>query len=656
LIKKVLVANRGEIARRVFRTCRDMGIATVAVFSDADSSAPFVSDAGSSVRLPGAIPAETYLRGDLIVEAAIRSGADAIHPGYGFLSENAEFAERCAAAGITFVGPPVRAIRTMGSKLESKRQMEDAGVPTLPSIDVTNLTDDQLAAAAAEIGYPVLVKASMGGGGKGMRIVPGDGTLVDAVASARRESLAAFGDETVFFERYLVGARHVEIQVFGDSFGDAVSLFERECSIQRRHQKIIEESPSTAVTSELRARISEAAVSAAKSVDYVGAGTVEFLLAADSRFYFLEMNTRLQVEHPVTEAVTGLDLVRAQLLVAGGQPLPDELVAARLSGHAIEARLYAEDPQNGYLPTTGTLQAFTLPTAGGLRADVGVEAGSTVSIHYDPMLAKVIAWAPTRAEASGKLAGALADAQIVGVTTNRDLLVRILRNDEFLAGQTDTGFLARNEAALLAPEDDQTRIGNAAAGALALQARERAAARVLPTLPSGWRNVPSQNQVVELTTGSTTVRVEYRFLRQGLHLAVDGKDLVARLWDAHPDLVDLEIDGIRRRYTIECRGDFVSVSGSLGASLFRLQPRLPDTPEVKPSGSLTAPMPAVVRSVLVKPGQRVAAGETLVILEAMKMEHPIFTDHAGVVDEVYIEVGDQISAGDTVLVVKQISA
>ncbi|TAL24352.1 MAG: ATP-grasp domain-containing protein, partial [Frankiales bacterium] len=428
-ITRVLVANRGEIARRVFRTCREMGIGTVAVFSDADADAPFVREADRAVHLPGNAPADTYLRGDLVVAAAVRAGADAVHPGYGFLSEDAGFAQAVLDAGLVWIGPPPAAISAMGSKLAAKAMMADAGVPCLAGVDATGLADDALVKAAEDIGYPVLVKASAGGGGRGMRIVSAEAELVAAVTGAQREAASAFGDGTVFLEKYVERPRHVEVQVLADAHGSCVALFERDCSVQRRHQKVLEEAPSPAVDDGLRTRLCEAAVAAAQAVGYTGAGTVEFVLSPDGTPAFLEMNTRLQVEHPVTELVTGLDLVRLQLLVAQGEPLPAEVLQARIQGHAIEARLYAEDPARGYLPVTGTLHRVEIPCGAGVRVDSGVESGSVVSPFYDAMLAKVLAHGATRAEASARLAAALAGARLHGIRTNRDLLVRVLRSE-----------------------------------------------------------------------------------------------------------------------------------------------------------------------------------------------------------------------------------
>ncbi|HET6817980.1 MAG TPA: biotin carboxylase N-terminal domain-containing protein [Mycobacteriales bacterium] len=647
MITKLLVANRGEIARRVFRTARAMGIATVAVYSDADADAPFVRDADEAVRLPGAAPADTYLRADLVIAAAKAAGADAVHPGYGFLSENATFAQSVLDAGLVWVGPPPGAIEAMGSKLGAKEMMRAAGVPTLPWATEV--------AGAAEVGFPLLVKASAGGGGRGMRIVRSAAELEDAVEGAQREAGSAFGDATVFLERYVEAPRHVEIQVFADTHGNVVSLFERECSIQRRHQKIVEESPSPAVDEALRARMGEAAVAAARAVGYVGAGTVEFVLDEKNEFAFLEMNTRLQVEHPVTELVTGLDLVRLQLLVADGHPLPQEALSPTMTGAAIEVRLYAEDATRGFLPATGTLRAFDIDEAH-VRVDSGFETGSVVSPHYDPMLAKVIAYAPSRTEAATALAGALARARIHGVTTNRDLLVRILGEEEFLAGGTDTAYLERHEPAELGAPllDDAGRRVHALAAAMAVQAHNRATARVLAALPSGWRNNPSQSQRIALTDATGSVEVSYLMGRDGSVAAhVDDGEVELVVHDASPSLVDLTVDGVRRRCAVSRHGDQIDVDSVSGSSEFRLEPRFPDLDAAHSAGSLVAPMPGSVVRVLVEAGAAVEAGQPLVVLEAMKMEHTVAAPAAGGVAEVRVQAGQQVEAGAVLVVMAE---
>ncbi|WBB74052.1 biotin/lipoyl-binding protein [Micromonospora sp. WMMD1128] len=666
MITKLLVANRGEIARRVFATCRALGVATVAVHSDADADAPFVAEADQAVRLPGNTPVETYLRIDLILDAARRAGADAVHPGYGFLAENAEFAAAVTDAGLTWVGPPAKAIAAMGDKMAAKALLADAGVPMLP----TWTDPDQVTA------FPVLVKATAGGGGRGMRIVRDAAGLAEAVAGARREAASAFGDGTVFIERYVERGRHVEVQIFGDTHGTVMALGVRDCSIQRRHQKIVEEAPGV-LPDGVRARLHEAAVAAGRAVDYVGAGTVEFLLAPDGQVHFLEMNTRLQVEHPVTELTTGLDLVRLQLLVAEGEPLPVPATPPA-EGHAIEVRLCAEEPAEGFRPATGTLHRFAIPgvaaefgPARGLRLDSGVVDGSTVSVHYDSMLAKLVAWAPTRAEAARALAGALTRAELHGVATNRDLLVRVLRSPEFTAADVDTGFLDRHPevfAPLLPP--DQLPVA-ALAAALAGAAARRAAAPVLAGLPSGWRNVPALPQL----TRFTTIEISYRLTRTGAlaewerrgPLLTDSVEEGApintgagepgepqapvELVSAAPDRVVLDVDGVRRAFRVHRVGSSVFVDGPDGAASLTELPRLPPPTVALAAGSLLAPLPGAVTRVHVEVGQRVAAGDLLLTLEAMKLEHQVLAPAAGVVAGLPVPPGGQVETGAVLAVV-----
>jgi acetyl/propionyl-CoA carboxylase alpha subunit len=659
-MRKLLIANRGEIARRIQRTAREMGIATVAVFSEPDRDAPFVREADEAVALGGASPAESYLRIDAIVDAARRTGADAIHPGYGFLSENEAFAAACRDAELTFVGPPPEVVAAMGSKLEAKRRMQHAGVPQLPSRELRDgASAAELARLAAELGLPVVVKASAGGGGRGMRVVHSAAELAEAVASARREALSAFGDDTLYLERYLEAARHIEVQIFGDAHGRVIHLYERECSIQRRHQKIIEESPSLALTPVLSAKIRAAAVAAGEAIGYRNAGTVEFLVTPAGEFFFLEVNTRLQVEHPVTECVTGLDLVRLQIEVARGGALPAQEEIPPLRGHAIEARLYAEDPQRGFAPSTGTFHRFGFALGSGLRLDSGVEDGSDVSIHYDPMLAKVIAWAPTRAEAAAKLADALARAELHGPHTIRDLLVRILRNPEFIAGAIDTHFLQRHPPEILgAPLCDAAgeRI-HAFAATLALQAARRARAGSTASIPSGWRNVPSQDQEQAFEGSWGRLDVRYRFGREGLSAQVNGDALEGvRVHACGQREVDLEVKAVRRRYAVHPVGERVFVDSALGASDLRELPRFAE-PEIElATGSLVAFMPGVVKQIYVTVGAMVAKGDLLLVLEAMKTEAPIRAPHAGRVTEIRATVGMQVAAGAILAVIEAESA
>ncbi|BBX04973.1 acetyl/propionyl-CoA carboxylase subuit alpha [Mycolicibacterium moriokaense] len=652
-ITKLLVANRGEIAARVMRTAHDLGIATVAVYSDPDAEAPFVTLADEAVRLPGATPSETYLRGDALIAAARRTGANAIHPGYGFLSENAAFAQECNAAELIFVGPGPKAIASMGSKLEAKALMHAAGVPVLPGATVDAATD--LGLVAERIGFPVLVKAAFGGGGRGMRIVRAAADLAAAVDSARHEAEAAFGDGTVFLERFVEDPRHIEVQIFGDSLGQVVHLFERECSIQRRYQKIVEESPSPAVDDRLRVELGTAAVAAGKAIDYTGAGTVEFVLDRDGAFFFLEVNTRLQVEHPVTEMVTGLDLVALQLRIAEGHPLPVEATEARIDGHAIEVRLYAEDVPTGYLPSTGTLHRFNIPPLPGVRVDSGVVDGSVVGPHYDPMLAKVIAYGRTRTEAARTLARALAQAEIHGLTTNRDQLVGILRDEEFLAGHVDTGYLQRHPELVAAEPCAAERI-HAAAAALSRQAEHRAGAAVLGGLPSGWRNVCGPPQTVTYTCGDRALEVTYAFGRSGpagpvVDLAVNGEPLDVGLLTASPGLVTLEVEGVRRSYRVHRAQGQTFVDGPDGSSAFTDVPRFANAAAAAPAGSLIAPMPGVVVRVLADAGDAVVAGQPLIVLEAMKMEHTVVAPVDGVVTQLSVVSGDQVATRQVLAII-----
>jgi acetyl/propionyl-CoA carboxylase alpha subunit len=653
VICKLLIANRGEIARRIMRTARQHAISTVAVYSDADAGAPFVEEADESVRLPGDAPSQTYLDIDRIIDAALSAGADAVHPGYGFLSENGRFARACAAAGLTFVGPSPEVIETMGSKLAAKELMADAGVPVLPGATVTGAADVE--EAIERVGLPLLVKAAFGGGGRGMRVVRSATDAAEAIASAEREATSAFGDGTVFLERFVEDPRHIEVQIFGDHHGNVVHLFERECSIQRRYQKIIEEAPSPAVDDALRKELGSAAVTAARALGYVGAGTVEFVVDSDGRFFFLEVNTRLQVEHPVTELVTGLDLVHLQLLVAQGEALPTEVLNAQLSGHAIEARLYAEDVAAGFMPVSGPIRRFRVPAVDGVRVDSGFEDGSTVSTHYDAMLAKVIAWAPTRSEASRRLAGALARSQIHGVVTNRDLLVGILRHPEFESGRTDTGFLQRHDPAGLATaasSPDATAV-HAVAAALAGQASRRAAATQQPGIPSGWRNVSGPWQRTAFVHNGTTTEVEYRRHDGALNIRVDGDDRDdIDVVSAHADGVQLVVRGVRRRMDVHQVGPSWYVDSELGSSDFEEVDRFPLPETSAAPGSLLAPMPGSVVRVLVECGHQVVAGDTLVVLEAMKMEHAIRSPHDGVVTELRVSAGQQVESGAVLAVVE----
>ena len=687
MITTLLVANRGEIARRILRTAAAMGIGTVAVYAEGDAGAPFTVEADRAVALPGRTAAQTYLNIDALLAAAAATGADAVHPGYGFLSERAGFARAVTAAGLTWVGPPAEVIEVMGDKLAAKRLLADVGVPVLESWEVTGDDLPDLGGA----GLPLIVKAAMGGGGKGMRVIgagpgaaggAGGAGLADAVAAARREAAAAFGDGTVFLERYITDARHVEIQVLADAHGGLVHCFERECSIQRRHQKIIEECPSPAVDPGLRERMGAAALAAAKAVGYLGAGTVEFVLEPSGDFWFLEVNTRLQVEHPVTEAVTGVDLVREQLLVAQGLPLSVTQDGLAIDGHAIEARLYAEDPAAGFLPATGTLVDWCPATAPPCRWDAGVTAGSVVGVEFDPMLAKVIAHAPTRGEAALALALALRRSRIRGVTTNRDFLVAALRHPDFLAGRTTTSFIERS-AVPLARHPAPAELRTAAIGAaLAAQAAARAAAPVLATLPSGWRNTVMPPERAQYRHGPDTVAVSYARQRDGrFAVTVTGAGLApdgapesgepGQDGSAAPDApapppslvtvhhagdgwIDFDTGGQRHRLHVLAAGDQVWVQGPDGDVALTAVPRFPEAERGEAvAGGLVAPMPGTVLAVHVAPGDTVAQGQLLMIVEAMKMEHRITAPAAGTVTEVRARPGDQVSGGDLLAVLDE---
>jgi acetyl/propionyl-CoA carboxylase alpha subunit len=641
-ITRVLVANRGEIARRVFATCRRLGIGTVAVYTDPDAEAPHVGEADARVRLDGT---RGYLDPEQLIAAARASGADAVHPGYGFLSENADFAAAVIDAGLTWIGPPVAAVASMGSKIEAKKMMAAAGVPVLDELDPGTVTADML---------PVLIKASAGGGGRGMRVVRDVAELPAQIEAARREAQSAFGDPTVFCERYLDAGHHIEVQVMADAHGTVWAVGERECSIQRRHQKVVEEAPSPLVerVPGMRDRLFDAAKLAAAAIGYTGAGTVEFMADHRGDFFFLEMNTRLQVEHPVTELTSGLDLVELQIAVADGAPLDAEPPPSR--GASIEVRLYAEDPAKNWQPQAGTVHRFDVPTAAthfgpldraGVRLDSGVVDGSVISVFYDPMIAKVISVAPTRRQAASLLADALTRTRLHGVRTNRDLLVNVLRHPAFLAGATDTAFFDTHDLATLAAPADDAGPLCAVAAALADAAHNRSRATVFAGIPSGWRNLHSGGQTKVYTDGETTHRVEYRFTRDGVRIA--GHDDIT-LVSATPEHVVLEVDGVDRPFAVARYGQHgadVFVDSPTGSVHLVAQPRYPDPDDAVAHGSLLAPMPGTVLRVGAAVGDTVTAGQPLLWLEAMKMEHTIAAPADGVLAELTVTAGTQVEVG-----------
>ena len=640
-LRSILVANRGEIARRVFRTAHSMGMRCVAVFVDADADAPFVADADEAVRL-----ADGYLDGEAIITAALATGVDAIHPGYGFLAENAGFAAAVEAAGLVWVGPTPDVISSMGDKLAAKEAAVAAGVPTLPSSDDPTADD--------EVGYPILVKAAAGGGGKGMHLVERPEDLAEAVATAQREAASSFGDDRVFLERYVARSRHIEIQILGDAHGALVHLGERECSIQRRHQKIIEESPAAVLNPARRDAMGESALQLARGIGYRSAGTVEFLVDdATGEFFFLEVNTRLQVEHPVTEEVTGIDLVREQLRVAAGEPLGYGQDDIGFSGHAVEARLYAEDPSAGFLPATGTLVAWQPADEPSVRWDTGVEEGSHVGVDFDPMLAKVVAHGPTRSEAAGRLALALERMHLGGVTTNRDFLVATLRHEAFLAGDTTTDFIERNAPAMESTVAAATTQQLAIAAAMWLQGDNRASARVLDRVPSGWRNARMPAQHVALAVDDVEHDIGYRRRRDGSFAVEGGQVAIVHRWS--PDDLDVEVDGIRRTVRITLAagpsGEHLHLTGGGTTTTFRVVPRFSVPSSEAPSGGLVAPMPGRVLEIRAAMGDTVTKGQTMLLLEAMKMEHHMTAPFDGTVTEVRVATGDQVDNGSVLLVI-----
>jgi 3-methylcrotonyl-CoA carboxylase alpha subunit len=664
VFRKILVANRGEIACRVIATARALGIRTVAVYSDADRGARHVALADEAVRVGPSPARESYLDARAVLAAARATGAEAIHPGYGFLSENAEFARACRSAGFAFIGPSAEAIAAMGDKSAAKALMAKAGVPLVPGYHGDNQDPELLAREAAKIGFPVLIKPSAGGGGKGMRVVGSAGDFARALEGARREAQAAFGDARVLIEKYLARPRHIEIQVFGDSLGNVVHLFERDCSVQRRHQKVLEEAPAPGMTAERRAEMGAAAVAAAKAIGYTNAGTVEFIAEQDGRFYFMEMNTRLQVEHPVTEMITGLDLVHWQLLVAAGEPLPLAQHELGVRGHAIEARIYAERPEKGFLPATGTLRRLRPPRAiefraarEPLRVDSGVRQGDAISPHYDPMIAKLIAWGETRAQALARVQAALEEYAIVGVPTNVEFLGRVARSRAFSTAELDTELIERWHAELF-PSASGAADEDLAAAALAelLAEQEQAAARAQasgdPHSPwhrvDGWRLNLGSHHEFSFVEVERVHRVAVHFTAAGLRLAVDGRAHALAGAREH-DTLAVSLDGKAFRATVVRDGLDWHVFREGAHRVLALRDDAAPAEADAAIGSLAAPMPGKVIQVLVAPGAEVAKGAPLLVLEAMKMEHTITAPRAGRVKQIRYRAGDQVLEGAELL-------
>ncbi|PIF35540.1 3-methylcrotonyl-CoA carboxylase alpha subunit [Delftia sp. 60] len=668
MFKKILIANRGEIACRVAASARRMGVRTVAVYSDADAHAKHVQACDEAVHIGGSAPKDSYLRWERILEAAKATGAQAIHPGYGFLSENEEFAQACADAGLVFIGPPPSAIRAMGLKAASKQLMEKAGVPLVPGYHGADQDPQLLQREADRIGYPVLIKASAGGGGKGMRLVERSEDFAAALASCQREAINSFGDDAVLVEKYVLRPRHIEIQVFGDTQGNCVYLFERDCSVQRRHQKVLEESPAPGMTPALRQKMGEAAVAAAQAVNYVGAGTVEFIVEQPGgydqpeamKFYFMEMNTRLQVEHPVTEAITGEDLVDWQLRVASGLPLPKRQDELRITGHAIEARICAENPDNGFLPATGTLHVYRKPDCasfhvGDVRVDDGVREGDAISPFYDSMIAKLIVHGDTREQALARLDAALAETRIVGLATNVQFLRLVIASDAFATAKLDTALIEREKQHLFHQQRLPQAQAVAAAVAQVLQA-ERAQETADPfSRRDGWRSHGVAERRWDFRQGEAAVPARLRYLHDGaLQLAVgEGESLAEGLlsWQQAGDgAFDVQFAGQRLRAQVHVLGEQCHVFAPQGAAVLGLADPLAHAGEVQSEGGrLTAPMPGKVVSFAVKAGDKVSKGQPLAVMEAMKMEHTIAAPGDGVVAELLYAPGDQVTEGSELL-------
>ena len=643
MFNKILIANRGEIACRVIKTARALGIATVAVYSDADANARFVKLADEAYRLGPAPAAESYLRADLILAIARQSGAQAVHPGYGFLSENEDFASACEAAGIAFIGPPASAIAAMGSKSAAKALMEKAGVPLVPGYHGNDQDPALLQKQADAIGYPVLIKASSGGGGKGMRIVEKSEDFAAALASCQREARASFGDDKVLVEKYLTKPRHVEIQVFADTLGGCVYLFERDCSVQRRHQKVLEEAPAPHLPQATREAMGEAAVAAARAVGYVGAGTVEFIMDVDSgKFYFMEMNTRLQVEHPVTEMITGQDLVAWQLAVAAGGALPLAQEQLAIRGHAIEARIYAEDPDQGFLPSTGTLVHLATPTeSANVRIDTGVEQGDAISPFYDPMIAKLIVWGESREAALRQMDAALAQYQIVGLSSNVSFLRRIVNHPSFAGGHVDTGLIARHHDELLPPPAAPT------ARQLALLALAEALADQPPyPAPAGWRLNGEQTRRFSFRQDEEEHIATLRHEADGYAVSANGQTFAARA-SLQGQRLRATLDGAAIHATVARRGSQrVLFENGERLAMEWVDPYAYAEQGAHGETHLKAPMPGRVVALLAEIGKKVAKGSPLLILEAMKMEHTITAPGDGVVQDFYFAAGEQVNDGD----------
>lgn len=647
-LTSILIANRGEIASRVIRTCKKMGIRSIAVFSEADRHAPFVKEADFSVFIGESSPNASYLDQEKIIRVCQKYNISAIHPGYGFLSENAGFAQKCQEAGIIFIGPHPKAIEEMGSKSNAKAIMKNNEVPTIPGYQGEDQSTETLSKAAKEIGFPVLLKAAAGGGGKGMRIVREEKELEGAIDAAKREGLNAFGNDELIIEKYIASGRHIEFQIFGDKHGNAIHVLERECTIQRRYQKVIEESPSPVLTPELRAKMGEAAVKAAKALDYDNAGTVEFIFDDKTQdFYFLEVNTRLQVEHPVTEEITGLDLVQLQIEIAEGQPLPFSQEEIEGNGYAVECRLYAEDAENDFMPATGKIHHWEVPQVDGLRIETAIESSSEISIYYDPMISKLIVWDKTRVGAHRKMSYVLKNLQCLGLTTNQEFLIKLFENQQFNEGKYDTHFLQNDFdfSQIKASSESQT-VATIAATLYDWQERE-SKRKVLKNIPSGWRNSFYEHQKETYIIREEEFLVKYKYLNNKYFEFIIGENThQVQLAKIEGNTIAFELDGQRYTYHLaKNENEYFLRNEHLGGITFKLKERFPEAETEKVKGGYMAPMPSQVIKVLVKVGQEVQAGQGLIVLSSMKMENTIAAEEDGTVEEIYASDGENVEAG-----------
>lgn len=655
-INSILIANRGEIASRIMRTCRKMGIKTIAVFSEADRSAPFVADADTAVFIGESAPAASYLDMEKIIAVAKQTGADAIHPGYGFLSENVAFADKCAQEGIIFIGPNTKAIQAMGSKSEAKTLMIKAGVPVVPGYQGEDQSIERLAKEAKAMGFPVLLKATAGGGGKGMRIVHNEAEVEKAIEAAKRESKSAFGDDELIVEKYIASGRHIEFQIFGDKHDNYIHVLERECTIQRRYQKVLEESPSPIMSEELRNRMGEVAVNAAKALNYDNAGTVEFIYDDKSGdFYFLEVNTRLQVEHPVTEEVTGLDLVQMQIESAQGMPLQVKQAGIVGNGYALELRLYAEDASNDFMPVTGKIQRFYYPEVEGLRVESAVETGSEISVFYDPMIAKLIVHDVNRNAAMRKMVYVLKNLVCVGTVTNQDFLLHLLENELVKEGQYDTHFIQNKLDLSFLKSKSEVHLHRAGIAATLYSWKKREEQRVFfKAVPSGWRNNFTYHQQETYIYKDEEIVAKYRYLGPDFEFVFGENTYKVAIVNADNETIRCEIDGVQYAFTLVASGQtFYVHNEEMGSVSFVEKDRFPEKEVEKVKGGYEAPIPSQIVKVLVEPGQAIKSGDGLMILSSMKMENTLVADEDGTVEEIFVEEGGNVEAGALLLKINE---